>query len=167
MTHFDFKTLLRALLHVEDRMSMAHSVESRVPFLDHPLIEFAATMPSNIKFKDGTLKMVLLNAMRHELPESVLNRKDKMGFPVPLNEWLKKDIKDYVEDIFRSKRMRERPYFNPDAILKNMGSESKFGRKIWGLLSLELWHRQFHDKAHEFRNLLTQGVGSILKPSGD
>jgi len=156
MTHFDFKTLLRALLHVEDRMSMAHSVESRVPFLDHPLIEFAATMPSNIKFKDGTLKMVLLNAMRHELPEAILNRKDKMGFPVPLNEWLKKDIKDYVEDIFRSKRMRERPYFNPDAILKNMGSESKFGRKIWGLLSLELWHRQFHDKAHEFRSLLKQ-----------
>src|SRR5262249_53724929 len=56
MTHFDFKTLLPALLHVEDRVSMANSVESRVPFLDHPLVEFAATMPSNIKFKNGSMK---------------------------------------------------------------------------------------------------------------
>lgn len=156
MTHFDFKTLLRALLHVEDRMSMAHSVESRVPFLDHKLVEFAATMPSNIKFKDGTLKMVLVNAMRGELPETILNRKDKMGFPVPLNDWLKKDIKGFVEGIFRSQKMKERPYFNSEAILKGMGSESKFGRKIWGLLSLELWHRQFHDRAAEFRSMLTR-----------
>lgn len=154
MTHFDFKTLLRALLHVEDRMSMAHGVESRVPFLDHKLVEFAATMPSNIKFKDGTLKMVLVNAMRHELPDAILQRKDKMGFPVPLNAWLKNDIKGFVEDIFRSQQMKSRPYFNPEAILKSMESESKFGRKIWGLLSLELWHRQFHDRAAEFRSLL-------------
>ncbi len=162
MTHFDFKTLLRALLHVEDRMSMAHSLESRVPFLDHPLVEFAATMPSNIKFKDGTLKMVLLNAMRHELPGTIINRKDKMGFPVPLNEWLKSDIKDFVCDIFASRRLRERPYFNQAEILKSLGGESKFGRKIWGLLSLELWHRQFHDRASEFRKLLDNTAASEM-----
>lgn len=156
MTHFDFKTLLRALLHVEDRMSMAHSVESRVPFLDHPLVEFAATMPSNIKFKDGQLKMVLVNAMRSVLPEVISNRKDKMGFPVPLNEWMKTDIKDFVHDIFSSKKMKERPYFNQSEILKSLNHETKFGRKIWGLLSLELWHRQFHDKAAEYRRLLNQ-----------
>ena len=56
MTHFDFKTLLPALLQVEDRMSMAHGLESRVPLLDHPLVEFAATAPANVKFKDGELK---------------------------------------------------------------------------------------------------------------
>lgn len=156
MTHFDFKTLLRGLLQVEDRMSMAHGLESRVPFLDHPLIEFAATMPSNIKFKDGTLKMVLVNAMRHHLPDAICNRKDKMGFPVPLNDWLQKDIKSFVYDIFNSQQAATRPYFNSDEILKNLGSETKFGRKIWGLLSLELWHRQFHDKAAEFRSLLKQ-----------
>src|SRR5207249_2700286 len=59
MTHFDFKTLLPALLQVEDRVSMAHGIESRVPFLDHPIVEFAATMPSNIKFKDGKMKHLL------------------------------------------------------------------------------------------------------------
>src|SRR5882762_5865562 len=61
MTHFDFKTLLPGLLQVEDRMSMAHGLESRVPFLDHPIVEFAATMPADIKFKDGSLKMILMN----------------------------------------------------------------------------------------------------------
>ena len=81
MTHFDFKTLLPALLHVEDRVSMAHGLESRVPFLDHPLVEFAATMPSNIKFKDGSMKHVLRKAMTPLLPKAVVERKDKMGFP--------------------------------------------------------------------------------------
>ena len=68
MTHFDFKTLLPALLHVEDRMSMAHGLESRVPFLDHPLIELAATIPSNVKFRNGRLKNVLKDAMGEVLP---------------------------------------------------------------------------------------------------
>src|SRR5207247_4429248 len=85
MTHFDFKTLLPALLQVEDRVSMAHGIESRVPFLDHPIVEFAATTPSNIKFKDGRMKHLLRNALAHTLPPSILNRQDKMGFPVPLN----------------------------------------------------------------------------------
>lgn len=155
MTHFDFKTLLRALLHVEDRMSMAHGIESRVPFLDHPIIEFAATMPSNIKFKDGSLKRVLINAMRHELPDEILQRNDKMGFPVPLNDWLKKEIKDFVIDIFSSKSVGERPYFNQKAILQSLDNESKFGRKIWGLLSLELWHQNFHDRASEYKKMLS------------
>lgn len=162
MTHFDFKTLLRALLHVEDRMSMAHSVESRVPYLDHPLVEFTATMPSNIKFKDGTLKRILINTMSGNLPESILNRKDKMGFPVPLNEWLKKDIKDFVTDIFSSSKMKDRPYFNQNEILKSMQSETKFGRKIWGLLSLELWHRQFHDRKFEFNKMLTDAKANPI-----
>lgn len=162
MTHFDFKTLLRALLHVEDRMSMAHGIESRVPFLDHPIIEFAATMPSNIKFKDGSLKRVLINAMRHELPDEILQRNDKMGFPVPLNDWLKKEIKDFVIDIFSSKSVGERPYFNQKAILQSLDNESKFGRKIWGLLSLELWHQNFHDRASEYKEMLSSDFQEAL-----
>src|SRR5438270_7229950 len=93
MTHFDFKTLLPALLQVEDRVSMAHGIESRVPFLDHEVVEFAATVPSNVKFKDGKMKHLLHNAMGFSLPGSILNRKDKMGFPVPLNDWLKSDVR--------------------------------------------------------------------------
>ena len=83
MTHFDFKTLLPALLHVEDRMSMAHGIESRVPFLDRELVEFAATIPANIKFKNGNMKHILRSAMGRYVPERIMNRKDKMGFPTP------------------------------------------------------------------------------------
>jgi asparagine synthase (glutamine-hydrolysing) len=154
MTHFDFKTLLPALLQVEDRMSMAHGLESRVPFLDHPLVEFVATIPSNIKFKDGTLKMLLKDTMKHELPDMILNRKDKMGFPVPLNEWLNTDLNEFVNDTFHSQGARNRPYFNSDEILRGIGSMSKFGRKAWGLISMEIWHQEYHDKFSTFKNLL-------------
>ena len=78
MTHFDFKTLLPALLQVEDRMSMAHGLESRVPFLDHKMVEFAATIPADIKFKNGELKRLLVRAFDPILPNSITQRKDKM-----------------------------------------------------------------------------------------
>ncbi|MCD6115653.1 asparagine synthase (glutamine-hydrolyzing) [bacterium] len=154
MTHFDFKTLLPALLQVEDRMSMAHGLESRVPFLDHPIVEFAATMPSDIKFKDGTLKMVLLNAVRDLLPDIIANRKNKMGFPVPVNEWFKGSLREYIFDIFNSRKAKERFYINSEEVLKGLDSESTFGRKIWGLLSLEVWQQEFHDKSHYYKNLI-------------
>lgn len=154
MTHFDFKTLLPALLQVEDRMSMAHGLESRIPFLDHPIVEFTATIPSNIKFKDGTLKMILINSMKDELPREILNRRDKMGFPVPLNEWAKGELKEFIYDIFTSKCAKERRYFNAKEIIKGLDTEPTFGRKIWGLLSLEIWHQEFHDRADDFKKLL-------------
>lgn len=156
MTHFDFKTLLPALLQVEDRMSMAHGLESRVPLVDRSIVEFAATMPSNVKFKDGTLKMVLINAMRDDLPQSVINRTNKMGFPVPLNEWLGGELKDFVADVFNSRAARERPYFNHDKILDSIYGESRFGRKAWGLLSLEIWHQQYHDRQQYYKGLLKE-----------
>jgi asparagine synthase (glutamine-hydrolysing) len=154
MSHFDFKTLLPALLQVEDRMSMAHGLESRVPFLDHSLVEFAATMPADIKFKDGTLKRVLTNTMRNELPSEILDRKDKMGFPVPLNDWLKGDLRTFVFDIFASENAKNRAFFNNTEIMKALSTDSQFGRKIWGLLSLELWQQEFHDKSAYYKNLV-------------
>jgi len=154
MTHFDFKTLLPALLQVEDRMSMAHGLESRVPFLEKEIVEFAATMPANIKFKDGTLKMVLTDTMKKYLPREVLERKNKMGFPVPLNGWLKSELKDFVGDIFSSDRYRTRGYVNHQNVLETLANQQQFSRSAWGLISLELWHRQFIDRHHEFRSKL-------------
>lgn len=148
MTHFDFKTLLPALLHVEDRMSMAHGVESRVPFLDHPLVEFAATIPADVKFKNGELKRMLKTVFSDQLPTSILNRKDKMGFPVPLNLWLKKGgiARDLIGDIFSSERAQTRPYLAKNLLLdKLLDSQSIYGRNIWALLCLEIWHQQFID----------------------
>lgn len=154
MTHFEFKTLLPALLQVEDRMSMAHGLESRVPLLDHPLVEFVATVPADLKFQGGHLKHLLKNSYRRELPTSILQRRDKMGFPVPLKEWFGNELRPFVLDVLSNTHSRQREYLNTSEILKNFGEESQFSRKIWGLLSLELWQQEFHDKASEYRALL-------------
>lgn len=149
MTHFDFKTLLPALLHVEDRMSMANSVESRVPFLDHPLVELLATIPSNIKFQNGELKRLIKVAFSHLLPDEITNRKDKMGFPVPLKHWMthSPQVRDFIYDTFNSAQARERQYLSNDFSLDNLISkEGTYSRNIWGLLNLELWQQQFHDR---------------------
>jgi asparagine synthase (glutamine-hydrolysing) len=151
MTHFDFKCLLPALLHVEDRMSMAHGLESRVPLLDHPLIEFAATVPADVKFEGGNMKHLLKTAFADTLPDEILNRRDKMGFPVPLKEWFAGELRDLAQDTFRAIKTRHRPYINADAVLANFDAAGRFSRKTWGLLSLELWHQRFHDRAAEYR----------------
>jgi len=150
MTHFDFKCLLPALLQVEDRMSMAHGLESRVPLLDHPLVEFAATVPADIKFKGGNMKHLIKQVFAQELPDSILNRRDKMGFPVPLKEWSNNELHDFMCDTFGVMKNKRRPYINADVVLNNFGASARFSRKIWGLLSLELWHQQFHDKAADW-----------------
>lgn len=154
MTHFDFKTLLPALLHVEDRMSMAHGVESRVPLLDHPLVELAATIPANIKFHGGELKRLLRNAFPDRLPGVILDRKDKMGFPVPLQVWIRAGgrAREFLLDTFRSARARERSYLAPGFDIEALiAKERLFGRNVWALLSLELWQQQFHDRQRELR----------------
>jgi len=163
MTHFDFKTLLPALLQVEDRVSMAHGLESRVPFLDHRIVELAATIPADIKFENGNMKHVLRTAMRSQLPSRIFHRQDKMGFPVPLHEWItsRGPVRDYVRDIFSSEAARSRELIDNSRVLKRMDGEAKFGRQIWGLLSLELWQRAFHDRAHEYRQRLDRPVEEV------
>lgn len=148
MTHFDFKTLLPALLQVEDRMAMAHGVESRVPFLDHPLVEFAATIPADVKFKNGELKRLLKHVFAPKLPAAINERKDKMGFPVPLTLWLRRPgpAAEFVRDVFSSRAARERSYLaRPVDLDKVLSGQSVYSRNLWALLSLELWHQQFID----------------------
>jgi asparagine synthase (glutamine-hydrolysing) len=152
MTHFDFKTLLPALLQVEDRVSMAHGLESRVPLLDHPLVELAATIPADVKFPGGELKHVFKRATRAVVPEQIRARTDKMGFPVPLVDWARGPMRDFVHDVFAG---RQRELVDNDAVLRELEREPTFGRTFWGLLSLELWQQQFHDREQDFRSLLT------------
>lgn len=154
MTHFDFKCLLPALLHVEDRMSMAHGLESRVPLLDHPLVEFLASVPADVKFMGGQMKQLMKTSYRDTLPQALLERRDKMGFPVPLKEWFDGELKTFVLDIFGEQRLKHRPFFSSDIVLSSFGEQSRFSRKTWGLLSLELWHQKFHDRASEFRSMV-------------
>ena len=87
------------------------------------------------------------------MPKELLNRKDKMGFPVPLKEWFDNELKEFSENILKHMAYKKRDHFNSEAILKNLGKNEIFSRKIWGLLSLEVWYQQFHDKAEEWKKL--------------
>jgi asparagine synthase (glutamine-hydrolysing) len=155
MTHFDFKTLLPALLQVEDRVSMAHGLESRTPFVDHEVVEFAATLPALVKFKGGELKRSLKLALGDLLPDSVASRKDKMGFPVPLTEWTKGELRDFVLDTFSSGGSRS--YLTDGFRIEQLlADETGFGRSLWGLLSLEVWQQQYHDRVSHWQQLRAQ-----------
>ena len=154
MTHFDFKTLLPALLQVEDRMSMAHGLESRVPFLDKKIVEFAATIPANVKFKSGNMKYILREGLKDYVPEAVMQRKDKMGFPTPFNLYVKNEARDFVHDIFTSDKAKSRELINNEVVLNKIEKEGQFGRNIWGAFCLELWQRNFHDKAAYYKSLV-------------
>jgi asparagine synthase (glutamine-hydrolysing) len=146
MTRFDLKTLLPALLHVEDRTSMAVSLESRVPLLDHRIVELVASMPPKIKYKGGRSKHIFRKVVEHIVPREISLRKDKMGFPVPLDEWYKRGpVRNFVSDILLSSTARQRGLFQSAQVESLLETEQAYGRNIWGLLSLELWMRAFLD----------------------
>ena len=155
MTHFDFKTLLPGLLQVEDRMSMAHGLESRVPLLDKAIVELAAEIPADIKFKDGDMKHIFKQVVKDYLPQEVYNRKDKMGFPTPINQWFQTDAKEYVHDILSTTAASNRDFVNNKKVLENVKNEGNYSRKIWGFLCLEIWQQKFHDQKAKYQQLIS------------
>jgi asparagine synthase (glutamine-hydrolysing) len=133
---------------------MAHGLESRVPLLDHRLIEFAATIPLHIKFGSGRLKHVLRSAFEDVLPVSINNREDKMGFPTPLNLWLQGPLKEWLHDLFSARVASERDLYNGRDVLSALQFSTGFSRGAWGMICLELWQRQFFDQATTYKSLL-------------
>lgn len=146
MLHFDTKTwLVDDLLIKADRMSMATSIELRVPFLDHRLVEYAATVPSHYKIHRGDTKYVLKQALQGRLPNSVLQRK-KMGFPTPLELMFRGELFGYAHDLLLSQEA-QRGYFDRREVERMLlahrsGAEGNH-RELWQLVVLEEWHRQF------------------------
>jgi asparagine synthase (glutamine-hydrolysing) len=146
MTHFDQKTLLPALLQVEDRVSMHVSLESRVPLLDTRIADLVTSIPPNLKFQGGQTKHLLKQAVKTLLPDSILNRKDKMGFPVPLKEWMQGGpVKEFVSDILLSQKSKNRGIYSVVSLEGMIHNPGVGGRQLWGALCLELWHQQFID----------------------
>lgn len=145
MSYFDIKASLPALLQVEDRTSMSVSLESRLPLLDYRIVELMAHVPPTIKYKGGMTKYLFKKAIKNVIPEDVFERKDKMGFPVPLTEWYNDKLKDYVNEILISDTVKERKIFDINALEKQINNENQFGRVIWGALNLELWFRTYID----------------------
>ena len=151
MTWFDMKTLLPALLHVEDCTSMAVSLESRVPLLDHRIVELVASMPPMVKYKGGRSKHIFRQVIGHILPPEVYNRTDKMGFPVPLSEWYRKSpVKEFVREVLLGNTCSSRGFIRTGQVERLLDSERPYGRGIWGLLCLELWMQVFFDGSYRF-----------------
>jgi len=132
-------------LRTEDRNSMAHSVEARVPFLDHRLVEFAFSLPPEWRMRGPWNKFVLREAMRDRIPESVRVRADKFGFPVPVRQWVSNALQGPAREIITSATARERGIYNMDNILRDLErhrlGEIDVGRKIFNLLQFECWSR--------------------------
>ena len=147
MVHFEMVASLPALLHVEDRVSMAASLESRVPLLDHRVVELITRMPPAMKFKGAEMKYILKRSFSDVLPEKIINRQDKMGFPVPLHIWAKNGAREFIRDILLSPACRSRGLFDTSRVEELIENEEEFGRLLWGLLNIELWFRTFIDKA--------------------
>jgi asparagine synthase (glutamine-hydrolysing) len=149
MMAFDFETYLpEDVLTKVDRMSMAHSIESRVPLLDNEVIDFAATLPASFKIHEGRRKHVLKEAVRGLVPESILNRR-KQGFGVPLGVWFRGGLTDIFSDVLGSSRARQRGYFEPafvDRLIReHLGGRRDHTLRLWQLLMFELWHRAYLD----------------------
>jgi len=146
MTHFDMVASLPGLLQVEDRVSMAVSIESRVPLLDRRIIDLISSMPAGMKFKGGEMKYLLKRTIKDMIPKKIINRKEKMGFPVPLHLWAKNKAKDFILDTMLSQNAKGRNIIKSKCVEKMICSERPFGRGLWGILCLELWFQQFIDK---------------------
>jgi asparagine synthase (glutamine-hydrolysing) len=149
LLYTDIKTYLVELCMKQDQMSMAASVESRVPFLDHVLVEFALKIPASLKTRGLTGKRILRAAMKNSLPNSILNRR-KMGFPTPYSHWLSGPQVDMVKDLVLEGRSLNRGLFKPESLRRLFAEHRTNHRdhsdKLWRLLNLELWHRVFVDR---------------------
>ena len=144
----ELKSYLSTILHVSDKLTMAHSLEARVPYLDHRLVEFAFSIPTSFKLYGMNTKYLVREALKKDLPEDIIYRK-KSGFGVPLNPWLRTGLYDDIHDIVLSNKARQRGIFRP-AVIEKMFKMHRLGirdfsGKIWSLLNIEIWFRTFID----------------------
>ncbi|MGB7202907.1 MAG: asparagine synthase (glutamine-hydrolyzing) [Pyrinomonadaceae bacterium] len=147
LLYTDTKTYLHELLMKQDQMSMAASIESRVPFLDHKLVEFAARMPREMKLRGATTKWILREAMKGILPVEILER-PKMGFPVPVGNWFRGRFKHIVDEFVLSERVIKREIFDSEFLHKLVAEHNageNHDERLWSLVNFEIWQRRFID----------------------
>jgi len=145
--YYETTNWLPALLQVEDRMSMACSLESRVPILDRRIVDFAFSLPTSIKMRGGRTKAIMRAAFDDLLAPAIRDRRDKVGFPVPVNRWFRGPLREYLADILGSKAARERGIFSGDRLRQIVDTPaSDHDRALWGMLNLEIWFRNFVDR---------------------
>lgn len=165
MAYADIQTYLVELLMKQDQMSMAASVESRVPFLDHEIVEYAAAMPGSYKLRGAKTKVVLREALRDLVPPPIMTR-SKMGFPTPISAWLRGPFFPLLQEFVSGPRALERGLFEP-ATVRRLVEEHRHGirdhgDRLWLLMNLEIWQRIFIEGEHR-TGIMPQfmGTGSL------
>ncbi len=153
MLYWDLRAWLPDNLMMKaDRMAMGVSLEARVPFLDHELVEFSARVPTQYKIKNGILKYILKDTFKDKLPEEVISRR-KAGFLVPVSIWMGGKLGQYTRDMLLSQEARQRGYYNAREVERTLelhfSGRQDFERELWTLLNLEIWHRVFIDRIPE------------------
>jgi asparagine synthase (glutamine-hydrolysing) len=146
MLYIDTKTWLPDdLLIKADKMTMANSVELRVPLLDHKLLEFAASLPGSFKVRGFTTKYIARRALKNRVPKRILNR-PKAGFPVPYASWLRGSLREWVRDLLLDRVTLNRGYFSRKCVESLISENEQSGahfKEVFSLITLELWHRRF------------------------
>jgi asparagine synthase (glutamine-hydrolysing) len=134
------------ILALTDRLSMRHALELRVPFLDHPLVEFCAALPSSLKIRRATKKYLLKKVARRFLPNEIIDHR-KQGFASPMTAWLRGDLKQYVRDTLAPRRLARHGLFNPDAVGALLDAHEQrveiYDRQLFALLMFQKWHERF------------------------
>src|SRR5271156_232041 len=163
LLYTDIKTYLVELLMKQDNMSMAASIESRVPFLDHRLVEFAARIPQRVQIAGLAGKKILKTAMQDLLPHSILYRQ-KLGFPTPWSGWLKGSQLEIIQGLLLEPRSLERGLFKQSSVdrlfREHRARDRDHSDGIWRLMNLELWHRVcLEGDSHEAKSQESREVG--------
>lgn len=139
------KYYLPGLLHQEDRMSMISSIESRVPFLDHRLVDLALKIPFYYKVRNGTLKYIFRDAMRGIVPDKVLRNKIKRGYPTPISIWAKDELYSFIQNHFNHSNVLSDSIINPKEVLNRLELHKKgsadYGSMLWSCLAMEIWFK--------------------------
>jgi asparagine synthase (glutamine-hydrolysing) len=151
MSGADLQTYLVELLMKQDQMSMAASIESRVPFLDHELVEHVAALPARLKLRGWRTKAILRRALADVIPRRILQRR-KMGFPVPIGRWLRGPFWPVVRELVLAPRSLDRGLFDIGAVCRladeHRAGLADHGDRLWLLINLEIWQRTFLDGEH-------------------
>lgn len=150
MLYVDSKLwLVDYLLLRGDKLTMANSLEARVPLLDHKLVEFAARLPVEMKLRDGQRKYLLKRMAKRLLPPEIIDRK-KQGFPIPIERWLRREAAGMMQDLLSEDTLRRREYFEPSYVQRlmqqHLSGYCDHSTELWGLMSFEMWLRQFIDQ---------------------
>jgi asparagine synthase (glutamine-hydrolysing) len=169
--YVDVKTyLVDDIMTKVDRMSMAVSLEAREPLLDHRLLEFVASIPSALKLKDGRSKYLLRRLLERRVPTSIVNR-PKHGFTAPIAEWLRGPLESLVDGLLTDGRLRQRGIVDERAVKRLWSEHRRKARdhqhRLWSLVMLELWFRNFVDGSITHRRALAPGCRAARTRSPD